>query len=204
MAKRLGVKKVRVHCFMDGRDVPPCSGSGYIEELEEKIAAIFNDVPEADVRIGVISVAIMRWIAIIVGIVLSKLGVQFGWVRTRLERSAQEVMEDSYAADVTDEFVVPVSLTGEAASAQDAFIFFNFRPDRAREISRALCDPAFDAFARPGWEKPEFVCLTEYDPIIPAPTAFPKVIVPITCLPMCLLKKGFVNTTSQKRRSMRM
>ena len=67
MAKRLGVKKVRVHCFMDGRDVPPCSGSGYIEELEEKIAAIFNDVPEADVHIGV-----------------SKLGVQFGWVRTRL------------------------------------------------------------------------------------------------------------------------
>lgn len=84
-------------------------------------------------------------------------------------------MEDSYAADVTDEFVVPVSLTGEAASAQDAFIFFNFRPDRAREISRALCDPAFDAFARPGWEKPEFVCLTEYDPTIPAPIAFPKV-----------------------------
>ena len=84
-------------------------------------------------------------------------------------------MQDSYDGGVTDEFVVPVSLTGEAASAQDAFIFFNFRPDRAREISRALCDPAFDAFARPGWEKPEFVCLTEYDPTIPAPIAFPKV-----------------------------
>lgn len=175
MAKRLGVKKVRVHCFMDGRDVPPCSGSGYIEELEEKIAAIFNDVPEADVRIGVISgryYAMDRdnrwdrveqaWRAIWLG-------------ENATERSARKVMEDSYAADVTDEFVVPISLTGEAASAQDAFIFFNFRPDRAREISRALCDPAFDAFARPGWEKPEFVCLTEYDPTIPAPIAFPKV-----------------------------
>ena len=175
MAKRLGVKRVRVHCFMDGRDVPPCSGSGYIEELEEKIAAIFNDMPEVDVRIGVISgryYAMDRdnrwdrveqaWRAIWLG-------------ENATERSAREVMEDSYAADVTDEFVVPVSLTGEAASAQDAFIFFNFRPDRAREISRALCDPAFDAFARPGWEKPEFVCLTEYDPTIPAPIAFPKV-----------------------------
>lgn len=55
MAKRFGVNKVRVHCFMDGRDVPPCSGSGYIEELEEKITAIFKDVPNADVRIGMVS-----------------------------------------------------------------------------------------------------------------------------------------------------
>lgn len=175
MAKRLGVNKVRVHCFMDGRDVPPCSGSGYIEELEEKITAIFKDVPNADVRIGMVSgryYAMDRdnrwdrveqaWRAIWLG-------------ENATERNAREVMEDSYAAEVTDEFVVPVSLTGEAASAQDAFIFFNFRPDRAREISRALCDPAFDAFARPTWEKPLFVCLTEYDPTIPAPIAFPKV-----------------------------
>lgn len=63
--------------------VPPCSGSGYIEELEEKIAAIFNDVPEADVRIGVISGRYYAMIATIAGIVLSKLGVPFGWVRTR-------------------------------------------------------------------------------------------------------------------------
>ena len=129
MAKRLGVKKVRVHCFMDGRDVPPCSGSGYIEELEEKIAAIFNDVPEADVRIGVISgryYAMDRdnrwdrveqaWRAIWLG-------------ENATERSAQEVMEDSYAADVTDEFVVPVSLTGEAASAQAPIAFPKVCPD---------------------------------------------------------------------------
>lgn len=175
MAKRLDVKKVRVHCFMDGRDVPPCSGSGYIEELEEKITEIFDDAESADVRIGVISgryYAMDRdnrwdrveqaWRAIWLG-------------ENATECSAQKVMEESYAADVTDEFVVPVSLTGETASAQDAFIFFNFRPDRAREISRALCDPAFDAFTRLGWERPMFVCLTEYDPTIPAPIAFPKV-----------------------------
>ena len=169
MAKKNGLEKVYVHAYLDGRDVPPSSAAEYMEELVAKIK-----------EIGVGSVATIsgrfyamdrdnRWDR-----------VEQAWRAIWLgenatERSAQEVMEDSYAADVTDEFVVPVSLTGEAASAQDAFIFFNFRPDRAREISRALCDPAFDAFARPGWEKPEFVCLTEYDPTIPAPIAFPKV-----------------------------
>lgn len=112
-------------------------------------------------------------------------------------------MEDSYAADVTDEFVVPVSLTGESASAQDAFVFFNFRPDRAREISRALCDHAFErSLVLAGKSLNSSVSLNTI-PLFPHLSRFRKS-VPITCLPMCLLKKGFVNTTSQKRRSMRM
>lgn len=174
MAKREEVHKIRIHCFMDGRDVPPKSGITYIEELEKKIEEIFGSDDTFDVSIGVISgryYAMDRdnrwdrvekaWRAIWLG-------------ENTVDSPACKVMEDSYAADITDEFVVPVSLTGETASEDDAFIFFNFRPDRAREITRALCDEAFDHFDRPSWSKPMFVCLTEYDPTIPAPIAFPK------------------------------
>lgn len=174
MAKREGVHKIRIHCFMDGRDVPPKSGITYIEELEKKTEEIFGSDDTFDVSIGVISgryYAMDRdnrwdrvekaWRAIWLG-------------ENAVDSPACKVMEDSYAADITDEFVVPVSLTGEVASEDDAFIFFNFRPDRAREITRALCDEAFDHFERPSWSKPTFVCLTEYDPTIPAPIAFPK------------------------------
>lgn len=174
MAKREGVKKVRIHCFMDGRDVPPTSGAKYIDELENRIARIFQGDSDADVSIGVISGRYYamdrdnRWDR-----------VEAAWRAIWLgenatDHSAHQVIEDSYAADVTDEFVVPVSLSGEAVAPGDAFIFFNFRPDRAREISRALCDEAFDHFERPNWHEPVFVCLTEYDPTIPAPIAFPK------------------------------
>jgi 2,3-bisphosphoglycerate-independent phosphoglycerate mutase len=85
-----------------------------------------------------------------------------------------QILQDSYNEGVTDEFVVPVNLGGQAVGEGDGFIFFNFRPDRAREITRALCDENFNQFERPSWHKPTFVCLTEYDPTIPAPVAFPK------------------------------
>lgn len=174
MAKRLQVHRIRVHCFMDGRDVPPRSGIEYLEELEGKIASIFADAPDTDVAIGVISGRYYamdrdnRWER-----------VEQAWraiwlAENTTDRSPKQVMEDSYAQDVTDEFVVPVNLNGDAVKPGDAFIFFNFRPDRAREITRAICDAAFDHFDRPNWEKPRFVCLTEYDPTIPAPIAFPK------------------------------
>lgn len=174
MANQLGVRKIRVHCFMDGRDVPPQSGARYLAELEEKIDSIFSGDDRVDVSIGVISgryYAMDRdnrwerveqaWRAIWLG-------------ENAVDKSAQEVIADSYAAGVTDEFVVPVNLRGESVQSGDAFIFFNFRPDRAREITRAICDEAFDKFERPDWKKPVFVCLTEYDPTIPAAIAFPK------------------------------
>ena len=83
-------------------------------------------------------------------------------------------MAASYAADVTDEFVVPTALTGRGVRDGDAVVFFNFRPDRAREITRALVDPAFAGFERGACPQVSFVCLTEYDPEIPAPVAYPK------------------------------
>ncbi len=174
MAKRLQVGKIRVHCFMDGRDVPPQSGIEYLEELEGKIASIFVDLPDTDAAIGVISgryYAMDRdnrwervekaWRAIWLG-------------ENATNRTPKQVMEDSYDQGTTDEFVVPTNLSGDAVNPGDAFIFFNFRPDRAREITRAICDGGFDRFERPNWTKPGFACLTEYDPTIPAPIAFPK------------------------------
>lgn len=174
MAKRLCVPKVYVHCFMDGRDVPPRSGIDYLEELQDTIGRMFANESRTEVQIGVISgryYAMDRdnrwdrvekaWRAIWLG-------------ENATDKTAREVMQDSYMRDVTDEFIVPVSLSGEPATADDAFVFFNFRPDRAREITRALCDETFNRFDRPSWVKPTFVCLTEYDPTIPAPIAFPK------------------------------
>ena len=83
-------------------------------------------------------------------------------------------MQASYESDVTDEFVVPVSLGGRGVKDGDAVIFYNFRPDRAREITRAFGDDAFDGFDRGEKLDVSYVCLTEYDPTIQAPVAFPK------------------------------
>ena len=88
--------------------------------------------------------------------------------------SASAAVGASYEAGVTDEFVVPAIVAPARISDGDAVIFFNFRPDRAREITRAFTDPTFEGFDRPVMPRVRFVCLTQYDPTIPAPVAFPK------------------------------
>jgi 2,3-bisphosphoglycerate-independent phosphoglycerate mutase len=88
--------------------------------------------------------------------------------------SAASAVRASYDADVTDEFVAPAVLGSSRITDGDAVIFFNFRPDRAREITRAFTDPTFEGFDRPVFPSVRFVCLTQYDPTIPAPVAFPK------------------------------
>ena len=174
MANQLGVRKIRVHCFMDGRDVPPQSGIEYIEALEKKIDEIFSGDDRVDARIGVISGRYYamdrdnRWERV------EKAWRSIWLGENASDKTPRETIEASYADGVTDEFIVPVNLTGESVQPGDAFIFFNFRPDRAREITRAICDESFDKFERGAWEKPVFVCLTEYDPTIPAVIAFPK------------------------------
>ena len=85
-----------------------------------------------------------------------------------------QAMEASYAEGVTDEFVAPVAFDQRGIRDGDAVVFFNFRPDRARQLTRAFTDPAFEGFARAALPQVRFVCLTEYDPSIPAPVAFPK------------------------------
>ena len=166
-----GLEDIRVHCFLDGRDVPPSSGEDYVVELEQLIV---SKGWESKVRIASVSGRYYamdrdkRWDR-----------VQKAWeaivcATPSVECGAPAVVEDSYTEGVTDEFVVPCALDSRGVRDGDGVIFFNFRPDRARELTRAFVDPAFDGFERPVFPQVNFVCLTEYDPDIPAPVAFPK------------------------------
>ena len=170
-----GVKDVRVHCFMDGRDVPPTSGAGYVEQLEARIDRIVEKHPDA--KVGISSI-MGRYYA---------MDRDNRWDRVSKAYDAivmgkpspdgvtpKQVMESSYADDVTDEFVVPVSIDGRGMRDGDKVVFFNFRPDRAREITRAIVDDDIEAFDRGGKVDVEFICLTEYDPTIDAKVAFAK------------------------------
>ena len=172
-----GVPRIMVHCFMDGRDVPPASGAGYMAELVDHLERAASKAPDgAPCEISIASVE-GRYYA---------MDRDNRWERVERaydavvcaepfrDLAAVTAMEASYASEVTDEFVEPVALDARGMRDGDAVIFFNFRPDRAREITRALTDPDFAGFARKAWPSVHFVCLTEYDPEIPAAVAFPK------------------------------
>mgnify|MGYP000417172681 FL=1 len=165
MAKREGLKKVYVHCFLDGRDTPPASGKEFIEELEKKMK---------EIGVGKIASLSGRYYA---------MDRDNNWDRVQKAydsltkgegvqaEDAVKAMEDSYAKDVTDEFVLPTVITenGKPVSVvkeNDSVIFFNFRPDRAREMTRAFCDDKFTGFDRP-FIKTTFVCFKDYDETIP-------------------------------------
>ena len=169
MAKEQGLEKVYIHCFLDGRDVPPSSGKSYVEQLQAEIQKL---------GVGQIATVMGRYYA---------MDRDKRWDRVQkaydaiacgegtFEADAAEAVQKSYDAGVTDEFVVPVVCVKNAqVRDNDSIIFFNFRPDRAREITRAITDPAFAGFERKKWPSVHFVCLTEYDPDIPAAVAFPK------------------------------
>ncbi|MCL2386241.1 MAG: 2,3-bisphosphoglycerate-independent phosphoglycerate mutase [Defluviitaleaceae bacterium] len=163
MAKRNGLSDVYVHAFLDGRDTPPASALDFIKELEAKIAAI---------GVGKIATISGRYYA---------MDRDNRWERVQLAydaltlskgetaASAVECMEKTYAAGVNDEFVVPTIILNDgkptaAIKAKDSVVFFNFRPDRAREITRAFCDPDFDGFPRSQGLIPlYYTCFTEYD-----------------------------------------
>lgn len=163
LAKRAGLTKVYVHAFLDGRDVPPSSAKKYITELESKL----NEV-------GVGKIATLagryyamdrdnRWERVVKAYdaIVNGEGVQ--------NTSAVAAVEASYAADKTDEFVEPVVVDAEGiVKENDSVIFFNFRPDRAREITRTIVDPAFEGFPRKkGFFPTHFVCMTQYDATMP-------------------------------------
>ncbi len=186
MAASLGATDVRIHAFLDGRDVPPESGAGFLGELEQELARIGR---------GRIATVMGRYWAMDRDNRWER--VERAWRAMVLAdapvvASAVDAVRASYQAGVTDEFVEPVVVGagreyGGIDPSQagirdgDALVFFNFRPDRAREITRAFVDPAFEAFERPEVPTVAFVCLTQYDPEIPAPVAFPK------SLPCCVL-----------------
>ena len=173
MAVEMKVPQVRVHCFMDGRDVPPSSGRSYIEELSQKMAELSCD----DTNIACASIS-GRFYA---------MDRDNRWDRVQKAYNTivsadnyiggltpSQAIQASYADGITDEFVVPVALDERGIEDGDSVVFFNFRPDRAREITRSLVCDDFTGFERDKRVDVNFVCLTEYDPTIPAPIAFNK------------------------------
>ncbi len=166
LAKREGVEKVYVHCFMDGRDTSPTSGKGFIAELQEKMAEI--GVGEIATIIGRYYVMDRdnRWDRVEAAYRALTLG------EGRQVTDAAASMEASYAEDVTDEFIVPTVITRDGRPVatindKDTIIFYNFRPDRAREITRTFCADEFSGFDRGARKDVTYICFTEYDVTIP-------------------------------------
>lgn len=175
MAKQYGLTKVYVHCFLDGRDTPPASGKDYVQELQDKMTEI--GVGEIATVMGRYYVMDRdnRWDRVEKAYRALTLGEGV------TASSGVEAVAQSYAKDETDEFVLPSVVVKDGAPTAtvqdgDSVIFFNFRPDRAREITRTFCCEEFDGFDRGARKDVVYVCFTEYDVTIPNKTvAFPKV-----------------------------
>lgn len=161
LAKRNGIDKVYVHCFMDGRDTAPTSGLGYIKELEAKMA---------EIGVGEIATISGRYYAMDRDNRWERVNEAYNAValgKGKAAESAVEAMENSYKEDVTDEFIVPTVIKPEVdktVKANDTIIFFNFRPDRARELTRAFINEDFDGFKREnGYIPVTYITMTQYD-----------------------------------------
>ena len=164
-AKRQGLKKVYVHCFLDGRDTPPTSGKEFVAELEKKMQQL---------GIGEVASVMGRYYAMDRDKNWDRVQKAYD-VLTKAEgekaESACAGIQASYDKEVNDEFVVPFYVEKDGkpvATIQDgdSVIFFNFRPDRAREITHAFCDDNFDGFAREKKLDLVYVCFTDYDETI--------------------------------------
>ena len=163
LAKKNDIENVYVHCFMDGRDVPPSSGKDYVAQLIEKMK---------EIGVGQIATVMGRYYA---------MDRDNRWERVEKAYAAMVygegekaacglcAMQNSYDNGVTDEFVVPTVIDGaQPIQPNDSVIFFNFRPDRAREITRTLVDPDFTGFERRnGFFPLTYICMTPYDATMP-------------------------------------
>ena len=163
MAKRFGIKDVYVHAFLDGRDVPPSSAKDYVAECDEKLK---------EIGVGKIASVMGRYYAMDRDNRWERVEKAYAalvYGEGEKAANAEEAVENSYKNNVTDEFVLPtVCCDGGRISANDSVVFFNFRPDRAREITRTLVDPAFDGFERKkGFFPLYYVCMTQYDVTMP-------------------------------------
>lgn len=162
LAKQQGLEKVYVHCFLDGRDTPPASGKNFVQALSDKMK---------EIGVGEIASVMGRYYA---------MDRDNRWDRVELAYNAIVKGEGnftdcaisgvqvSYDDGKNDEFVIPTVVTKDGKPVgtikdNDSVIFFNFRPDRAREMTRAFCDDAFEGFAREKRLDLTYVCFTEYD-----------------------------------------
>ncbi len=173
VAKNHGLERVFIHCFLDGRDTPPSSGADYVSTLQRKID---------EISVGRIASVIGRYYA---------MDRDKRWERTKRaydllvntvgKRVADPVtaIRESYLAGTTDEFLEPLAIV-DASGAPiakivdgDSVVFFNFRPDRARQLTRALAFPNFNEFPVPDRPGVHFFCFTLYDSTFNLPIAFP-------------------------------
>ena len=165
LAKRAGLKKVYLHAFLDGRDPPPDSGKSFLFAVEKKMQ---------ELGVGEIATISGRYYAMDRDKNYDRVEKAYrAMVDGTGEKasSVEEAIDASYAKKVYDEFVLPTVIEKDGAvhtvSDGDAMIFFNFRPDRAREICHAFCDDDFSFFERGARKNIFFVCFTDYDPTIP-------------------------------------
>lgn len=163
LAKKKGLENVYIHTFLDGRDVPPSSAAEFMDELLAKTK---------EIGVGKVATVSGRYYA---------MDRDNNWDRVEKTYAAMVygegekaecpvcAVKNSYDKGVTDEFVVPVVVDGGAqVKPNDSVIFFNFRPDRAREITRTFVDPEFKGFERKnGFFPVNFVCMTQYDATMP-------------------------------------
>ena len=173
MAKQHGLEKVFVHCFLDGRDVPPTSGAGFVKQLKEKCDSLGNaKVATVQGRFWGMD-RDKRWDRVEKGYnaIVCGEGVQ--------DPDPVHAVEASYAKEVTDEFVEPVVCCPEGViNPGDSVIFMNFRPDRAREMTWALNLPDFDGFERKKTVYPlSYVCTAQYDENLTLPIAYPPEVI---------------------------
>ena len=172
MAKHMGADKVYLHCIMDGRDTDPHSGEGFLADLQAKLD---------ELGIGKIATVTGRYYAMDRDKNWDreeKAYAAFVYGEGNHAASAKEAIEKSYADGVTDEFVVPcVTCEGGRVQEGDTVIFMNFRPDRARQMTRIFVDDAFDGFERRYGRFPvHYVCMAEYDATMPnVEVAYPPV-----------------------------
>ena len=172
MAKHMGAKEVYLHCITDGRDTDPHSGKGFLADLQTKLDAL---------GIGKIASVSGRYYAMDRDNNWDreeKAYAAFVYGEGEHYASAAEAIEASYANDKTDEFVLPcVTCEGGRVQDGDTVIFMNFRPDRARQMTRIFCDDAFTGFERRGGRKQvNYVCMAEYDATMPnCEVAYPPV-----------------------------
>ena len=164
LAKRNGLENVYVHCYMDGRDVSPTSGAGFVQRLQDKMAEInFGKVATVCGRYYAMD-RDNRWDRVEKAYDMLALGVG-----QKTATDAVAALKQSYDEGVTDEFVLPTVITEDGKPVAtiengDAVIFFNFRPDRAREMTRAFTQSGFDGFDIHGKSRKVYwTCMTQYD-----------------------------------------
>ena len=172
MAKDLGAKEIYVHCIMDGRDTDPHSGKEFLGEIQKKLSQL---------GMGKIATVVGRYYAMDRDNRWDRVEKAYAaFVYGEGEKFADPIaaIQASYDKDVTDEFVLPcITCEGGRVQAGDTIVFTNFRPDRAREITRAFADDAFTGFERKLGRIPvQYVCMAQYDATMPnVEVAYPPV-----------------------------